>query len=64
MIRFKPRRSMMSSEIVKTKAKELERKFNEEWGPFTRSLAGRPKTALAIGAAAGFLVAAGLAFIF
>jgi len=38
------------------KAKELAAKFDNQWGPFTKSLAGNPKTALAIGAGAGFVL--------
>lgn len=41
---------------IQAKARELETKFNSQWGPFTRSLAGHPKTALAIGVGAGLAI--------
>lgn len=40
---------------ISDKARELALKFDNQWGPFTKSLAGNPKTALAIGAGAGAL---------
>ena len=46
------------------KARELALKFDNRWGPFTRSLAGNPKTALAIGAGAGLALGLVLGWIF
>lgn len=46
------------------KAAALAAKFDEKWGPFTRSLAGHPKTALAIGFGAGVSLGLLLAFVF
>lgn len=49
---------------INERAIELAQKFDAQWGPFTRALAEHPKTALAVGFIAGFLVAIGLALIF
>lgn len=43
----------MDQEQIAAKAREIEDKFNSQWGTFTRTLAGHPKTALAIGFGAG-----------
>lgn len=47
---------MSSSDMLRLKGEDLKRKFEEKWDPFTRSLAGHPKTALATGFVAGAIV--------
>lgn len=41
---------------LSSKSVEIAAKFEEKWGPFTRALAGHPKTALAIGFGAGVAI--------